>query len=333
VLNLSFSAHDLAQTRFATSPLQEVVASIRVLKEPASHIVHQPWVAETQPVLDHSGIDLTPLSDLVPMPSWYIPDFLTPPATTPAPDFGAQIAILRATPPAQLRADLGHMIGVESPWLDELRADPPSGLSRLADVIEAYWELAIAPHWPRLRSLQQGDVLYRARRLADGGAARLFEDLASIVRWRDNTLYIAHPRYSGSRSLKGQGLLLVPSVFVWPSVFSSTIPPWQPSLTYPARGVASLWAPNDRPTIEALTGVIGRSRTLLLTELESPASTTELAHRTGLAVASVSEHLSALRAAGLVTAHRVGRFVLYARTTVADALVMAPVDQGLGRVW
>lgn len=331
MLTLSFSAHDLARTRLATSPLQEVVGSIRVLKEPASHIVHQPWVAQTQPVLAESGIDFTPLADLVPMPSWYIPDFLTPPATTPVPDFAGQLATLRATPPEQVRADLGHMIDVASPWAAELRANPAAGLRRLADVIEAYWELAIAPHWPRLHSLQQSDVLYRARRLADGGAARLFEDLASIVRWRDDTLYIAHPRYSGWHDLKGQGLLLIPSVFVWPSVFSSTIPPWQPTLTYPARGVASLWERKDRPTIEALTGVIGRSRTLLLTELESPASTTELAHRTGLAAASVSEHLTALRAAGLVTAHRVGRFVLYARTTVADSLMMAPVEHGLAR--
>lgn len=332
MLTLSFSAHDLAQTRFATSPLQEVVASIRVLKEPASQIVHQPWAIQTQPVLAESGIDFTPLSDLVPMPSWYIPDFLTPPATTPTPEFAAQMATLRSTPQEQVCADLDHMIGVESPWLDELRADPKAGLSRLADVIEAYWELAIAPYWPRLHSLQQGDVFYRARRLADGGAARLFEDLASIVRWQDDTLYIAHPRYSGSQPLKGQGLLLIPSVFVWPSVFSSTIPPWQPTLTYPARGVASLWARKDQPTIEALTAVMGRSRTLLLTELESPASTTELAYRTGLAVASVSEHLTALRTAGLVTAHRVGRFVLYVRTTVADALVMAPVEHSPARM-
>ncbi|MFI6292662.1 DUF5937 family protein [Nonomuraea sp. NPDC050790] len=325
MLTLGFSADDLARTRFATSPLQEVVASIRVLKDPAAHIVHEPWVAETRPLLAASGLDLGPLSDLVPVPSWYIPDFLTPPPLTPAPEFTAQLETLRGTPPGQVRADLGHLVDVRSPWVDALRADPVPGLARLAGVIEAYWELAIAPHWPRLHALHQGDVIYRARRLADGGAARLFADLASVVRWQDGSLHIAHPRYAGERSLDGQGLLLVPSAFVWPSVFSSTIPPWQPTLTYPARGVASLWERRDRTTADALAAVIGRSRTLLLMELDTPASTTELTHRTGLAASSVSEHLAALRLAGLVTAHRAGRFVMYARTTVAESLVMAPI--------
>ncbi|WP_443062558.1 ArsR/SmtB family transcription factor [Streptomyces sp. NBC_00390] len=67
--------------------------------------------------------------------------------------------------------------------------------------------------------------------------------------------------------------------------------------------------------------MLGRSRTLLLTELETPASTTELAHRTGLSPAGVSQNLTALRDAGLVSAHRAGRSVLYARTSIADSLL------------
>jgi len=311
--------------------MQEIVASVLVLKDTAGHLLHEPWAEQTRRLLRESGLDLRPLADLIPVPSWYIPDFLTPPPTTPAPDFQSQLAALRATPPAQVRADLEHLVDVESPWISELHDDPTDGLDRLAYLIERYWNLAIAPHWPRLRALQQGDVLYRGRRLADGGAAMLFEDLAPIVRWRDDRLYIAHPRYAGTHSLDGQGLLLVPSVFVWPSVFSSTIEPWQPTLTYPARGVGSLWTQGERSTPEAVAAVIGRSRALLLAELEIPASTTELAVRTGLAPGSVSEHLTTLRAAGLVTAHRAGRFVLYTRTSVAESLLTAPVTHGLQR--
>lgn len=69
--------------------------------------------------------------------------------------------------------------------------------------------------------------------------------------------------------------------------------------------------------------MLGRSRTLLLTELEAPASTTELARRTGLSAAGVSQNLTALRDAGLVSAHRAGRSVLYARTAVAETLLDA----------
>jgi DNA-binding transcriptional ArsR family regulator len=44
----------------------------------------------------------------------------------------------------------------------------------------------------------------------------------------------------------------------------------------------------------------------------------------------VSQHLGVLRAGGLVTAHRVGRVVLYARTSVAEALLAAGSESSAG---
>ncbi|MFE2167564.1 ArsR/SmtB family transcription factor [Streptomyces sp. NPDC059447] len=51
------------------------------------------------------------------------------------------------------------------------------------------------------------------------------------------------------------------------------------------------------------------------------APVTELARRAGLSPSGVSQYLTALRDAGLVSAHRAGRSVLYARTSVADSLL------------
>ncbi|MFG3094930.1 winged helix-turn-helix domain-containing protein [Streptomyces sp. NPDC048202] len=100
-------------------------------------------------------------------------------------------------------------------------------------------------------------------------------------------------------------------------------PPDSPQLAYPARGTGTLWETRPTTGTHALIPVLGRSRTLLLTELESPASTTELAHRTGLSPAGVSQNLTAPRDAGLVSAHRAGRAVLYARTGAAESLLDA----------
>ena len=55
--------------------------------------------------------------------------------------------------------------------------------------------------------------------------------------------------------------------------------------------------------------------------LDVPASTTGLAHLLGISPAGVSAHLTAMRAAGLVRAHRAGRSVLYMRTDAANALL------------
>ncbi|HWD02179.1 MAG TPA: helix-turn-helix domain-containing protein [Amycolatopsis sp.] len=59
---------------------------------------------------------------------------------------------------------------------------------------------------------------------------------------------------------------------------------------------------------------------ILLTELSGPVATTKLAERLGRAKAAVFAHLTALRAAGLVTAPRCGNRVLDDRTDLGDAL-------------
>jgi DNA-binding transcriptional ArsR family regulator len=70
-----------------------------------------------------------------------------------------------------------------------------------------------------------------------------------------------------------------------------------------------------------LARVLGRSRARLLTALDAPRSTAELARRLELTTGAVSQHLSALRGAGLVTATRHGREVLYLRTQPAERLL------------
>jgi hypothetical protein len=44
LLTLGFSANDLARTRFACSPLWEVVESLRMRQDRASAVVHAPFM-------------------------------------------------------------------------------------------------------------------------------------------------------------------------------------------------------------------------------------------------------------------------------------------------
>ncbi|BFV58476.1 hypothetical protein KCMC57_up35800 [Kitasatospora sp. CMC57] len=104
-------------------------------------------------------------------------------------------------------------------------------------------------------------------------------------------------------------------------MFSQSTPPRQPGLVYPPRGIAALWeSPRDRAP-DALAALLGRSRAGLLAELGYPASTTELAARTGMPAPTVSHHLTALRAAGLAVSHRTGRTVVYLHTPLGEALL------------
>ena len=161
----------------------------------------------------------------------------------------------------------------------------------------------------------------RARLLAENGAAALLDNLHQRVRWQGDGLSI-NQRYCAAPDVsEGGGIVLVPSVFVWPSVLS--VPTGEsPQLAFPVHGAATLWEGPTRAS-EALSAVIGRGRAQLLVEMRAPVSTTELALRTGMSASGVSQHLAALRAAGLVAAHRDGRTILNTRTTVAEALLAA----------
>jgi DNA-binding transcriptional ArsR family regulator len=100
--------------------------------------------------------------------------------------------------------------------------------------------------------------------------------------------------------------------------------PRRRALTATLAQLSALCGPESRAQQSrrgALGRVIGDARARLLTELDVPRSSTDLAKRTGLSAASVSEHLAALRDAGLVSSRRSGRYVLQTRTPRAEQLL------------
>ncbi|WP_432086037.1 DUF5937 family protein [Streptomyces sp. bgisy095] len=319
---LSFSAADLAQTRFAVSPLWEVVTSFRILAQRSDSAPHQRWAAQVRPRIVRAGLDRGRLAALVPAHG-YLADFLNPTPDGPFPALGSELDAVRRTPAGQVREDLRKLAveGGDGGRLQSLYDDPEAVLPKVADEIETYWELALAPYWARIQKVLEADVFHRARQVAEHGSARVLGELHETVRWDDGTLRLVRRHCALSRDQTGSGLLLVPSVFAWPRVLTRSVHPDPPQLAYPARGFGAVWEPRTTASTDAVAAVLGRSRTLLLTSLDTPASTTQLATHSGLSAAGVSQHLIALRNAGLVTAHRSGRSVLYARTSVADQLL------------
>jgi hypothetical protein len=322
VLRFVFGVEDLARTRFAISPLLEVQHALMALRDPSTAALHVPWLRSLSGRLD--GIALERAVVLTP-PRGYAPDFVVPPPDGPLGDVADGLAALRATPTRQIRADM-ELFGAQHPKAGETvatwLAHPRRELARLADVLEAFWERAIAPVWPRVHAFLDADVAHRARRLADAGPAGLFGDLADGVLWRDGVLEVTVPRHAGTVELAGRGLLLVPSAFAATRPFVIDRAPWQPTLIYPARGIATLWEePPAAP--DGLARLLGATRAAVLADLAAPRSTQELARRLAIGPATASHHLTALRDAGLVAGRRAGRAVLYARTPLGDALAGA----------
>src|SRR5215207_1029819 len=317
MLVMRFERGDLARLRFAISPLVELHRSVRALDDPGAQALHLPWIVTTR--REVAGLDLDLLRALAP-PRVYTPDFIHPPPTTPLADLEDELAEMLATPPGDVRREIrrAYRRGVPEllePFLD----DPAAAVVGLAELLREYWRRALAPHWDRLRSLLEGDVLYRARRLADSGAQGLFADIHPELSFADGELRIEKP-FDVTVALQGRGLVFVPSAFAWPILVAITEPPWQPTLIYPARGVGALWEPDQGAQPAALRALLGGRRASVLRALGVPRSTIELAHNLDVSPGSVSQHLGVLRAAGLVAGHRVGRNVLYVRTPIGDQL-------------
>src|SRR4051795_7413460 len=319
MIRFRFGPEDVANLRFGISPLMELQSSVRTLDHPEARSLHLPWVATTRERV--ADLDITVLRALQRRSAW-TPDFISPPPSTPLADLDAELEAMLATPAERVRAEVRRTYAPEPlpPALRPFEQDPPAALAALGELVRAYWERALAPHWRRIRALLEGDVLHRARRLADVGAQRLLAEIHPELRFADDTLFVDMP-FDGALAPGGPGLLPWPSPFTGPRPAASVEPDYQPFVVYPARGIAALWDPARTAPPAALAALIGARRAAVLAALAAPRSTTELARALALSAGSVSQHLSVLRVAGLVDGHRVGRAVLYVRSQTGESLV------------
>ncbi|MEU1943092.1 helix-turn-helix domain-containing protein [Streptomyces sp. NPDC020125] len=322
MISFVLDVEDLADTRFAVSPLNETVFSLRVLHDPGLSAVHLPWRRSVLGGL--GGLDTELLMSLVARRRT-LPDFLTPRPASFAPAFEDELAVVRRTPPGLVRRDLmaTHAPDPLPPALRDVTAADDAPVAALRDTICAllrqYWEIAIKPRWPQMRLVVEADMTYRARQLAMGGARLLFADMHPNLRWHNGVLCIAKMISRHQVAASGRGLLLLPSVFAHKPA-PPVSPEEPPSLVHPSRGVATLWASAPTDGAPALVSLIGAPRARLLGLLDEPLPTVELARRLRVTPSAVSQHLRVLHATGLVTRARHGRQVLYRRSTLGDRL-------------
>jgi DNA-binding transcriptional ArsR family regulator len=319
VTRLVAGSGDLLRCRFATSPLWETANAVRAFVDPRSRPYLRPW---WERVRDHP-----PAAELLALqtPRGYTPDFLSQPPDAAAPAVAAQLDAVRATPPGQVAAELRRVDRRRraTAAVRAMLADPEAARDRLADHLEDAWRRLVLPWWPRVRELIDADIEYRSRLLAAHGLGHVVGGLHERIRWASDAgtdaIVIEPAAEDLERALGGDGLILMPSAFVWPSVTAIVDPPWRPTLVYPARGIGALLG--GRAAAPApLARLLGRTRALILADLAEPASTAALAARHGLAPSTVSAHLSALEGAGLLVRRRQGHEVRYRCTSLGRAL-------------
>lgn len=307
---------DLADTRFALSPLHETVFSLWALRDPGRYPLHLAWRAAVlhRVVAERLRLLLALVGD-----SRALPDFLTPPPVTFDGTVEQQLDIVRQTPVDVAVADIAAAHAPQEP--PELLVEWPRErlVDDLCDLLLDYWTTALAPHWSRMRLVLESDMTYRARQLATGGARLLFAEIHPNLRWDNGVLEIHQMIGDHAVPAAGRGLLLIPSIFAYKPV-PPLDPGLAPRLSYPSRGVAGLWASVPARRSVDLDRLIGASRARVLMLLDEPQPTNELARRLGVTPSAVSQHLGVLHVNGLVTRARDGRRVLYRRSALGDQL-------------
>jgi len=328
VIELRLSIEDVSRTRFAYSPLAEVAESLFALFSGRVHPLYEPWLPSARTALaclarDHRDL----LAAIVPARP-RMASFLFVGSEDPSTTIEHQLEILAGLPTEHVRSELEQVWANDSmpPPAQRAIARGRAGVQEIADALFAFWDGAIERHWPRMRRVLDADLAHRVSQLTSGSYGDLLNGLHPKVTVTGDCLQI-DTTASLRRETSGQGLFLVPSVFAWPNLVASTEEPGRMRLVYGARGVARLWEQGpETEEDDPLGALLGRSRSAILVRLDLPHSTTQLARLLGQSPPSISQHLSVLRRAALVTSWRSGRSVLYQRTPLATSLLQAAVE-------
>jgi DNA-binding transcriptional ArsR family regulator len=320
----------------ATKPdvLWETILSFHRLRERRRAPMFGEWRTETRSRLNGES---TLLAALVPTRG-YFPDFLTPPQSGGGLESGLEA--IRATAPERLRSELTlasasrarARAGNRAPSLPRpgrtgvptaltgLAEGRPEALDRLLAALRGYHRAAIVPYWPHIQARVEADRAVRGRALLDGGAAELLGSLPPVMRWRAPVLEAEYPVDRDLR-LDGRGLLLQPSFFCQGAPVVLRDPALPPVLVYPAAQTPDPAFETGGRLAPSLGKLVGHTRSAVLQAIRYGCTTSELARRAGVSLASASQHAAVLREAGLVLTLRHGNSVLHTLTPLGSALL------------
>jgi DNA-binding transcriptional ArsR family regulator len=314
---------DLAQLRFFYRPLSEIPMSYRILINPEFQSLYHPWVDQAKRAL--YGLDLPYLGGLI-GPHGYLPDFLLPLPHSSQRSLEDSLVELEQVTSEKIIQDILTLIDEQGD--SEIRrfflAHPQEALECLIEDMRVYWKRAIEPYWQRIMGVMESDILFKGRTLALDGHQKLFPELHPTIRYDDKQLLItpicAHAAQDVEFHMEGSGVQLVPSLFGGCGRYFKLNSDGSFQIAYRTHGTGLWLTPPPDPGY-SLEQAFGAARAQVLTALMVPAQTTELARKLHLTAGTVSQHLSRLTEAGLVTSHRQGKRVYYQLSRRAEKLL------------
>lgn len=316
MIRLEFDAASVARLRVAASPVFEVVAWLGVVASGA----HHPTFGDPGPVARYALRDndiaaaATLISDA--QSHHYSPDFLTPNPTGASTSLEEQLTAVRETPVEIVKTQLperwcsGSVAAYRWPKSDDVAQIVAAGLGK-------FWRLALADDWPHIERRLNDQVRRCGTILAEGGVDALLNSLHPSARWHGHTLTVAQPLNAVVR-LHDDQTTITPSILTLPHLTVRLDRNCGLSVTFPAHNTCGR---HHQAATRNDTQLLGRRRTSVLSALQAPKTTRELARDLHIAESTVSHHLKALLRAELAANHRRGRGVIYTLTPFGSELV------------
>jgi DNA-binding transcriptional ArsR family regulator len=308
VLTYVLNSQDLADVRFAVSPVAEMVLSLRALRDPGRFPLQLGWVRTVQPQV--AALDWSVLRWLV-NDTMGSPDFLTPRPTSPLTQLSDELDLIATVNPETFER---QVVAVNGELPEDLTVD------KVVEALSEYWDAVMAPYWSRMRTLLSADISYRGHVVTQQGTGAMLNGLGPAITYADGLLKVDRvAEQSRTEHVDGRGLVLQPTLF-GPHAVIPFDPGAEPLLGYPPRGQANLWSVVEPPSRHDLAQLIGTPRAHILALLSYPRTTTDLAGELKVTPSAVSQHLQLLRRTGLVEPQRTGKQVLYRPTELAALL-------------
>ena len=316
---LLLSSAAVARTRFAWSPMAELVGAVQWLRDPARARRHVPWLVEAAGALSPPDVALLTAA----VPGGGVPGFLLPSGSGAGSVYRDLAEVQRAAPETVL-AQYGRWYPDGPPdRLARLLDDRDSAVPDLVAALARGWQALVEPAAVAVESCIATELRARERGVAHDGLAATVEGLHPSLSWCGDAVVAAGG--TAEHVVGPAGLRLLPSVLVENVTPVDDADPV--TVLYPAHGRRAVW---ERPygdltdsAAEVLSSLLGPQRARIIAELVWPRGTTALARRLGLSPSVVSRHLSVLEAAGLVRRSREGRRCICS-LTAAGAELLTP---------
>jgi DNA-binding transcriptional ArsR family regulator len=314
MLRLVFTANDFASTQFLAQPAPalEIKFAARALHQGVSTPWDERWRYRA---LAASPTSSVPVRMLTSHFTWSISP------TMISADLDESLEAAPRLSARQWRAELEQFrscpnVGV-SPFIRYfLDGDREATLS-LCRGMKNLFTTVLEPYWPDIRANHHGELVRRARLVADRGLRTALTATIPASRWSGDCLEIDSPQ-ERTVCLGGRGMVLTPVVFWTGPPLVGELGDQPVVLAYPAPAELSFRAGSESDTLAA---ILGSTRAAVLRLLADEHTTGDVARTLGIGPASASEHTSALRAARLVDSRRDGKAVVHHATGLGVGLL------------